>query len=477
MDTVTTPGTPLSLSGQYWPCLHVTAAQGRARLSVPGNWPSTHSALAAATRGRHNRGVIRGVGGAVGVSRGRGRGRIEGAAAARPGSRGGAMNGLKGWCAVLDVRPHGESPESVKVLRLTLPNDLPGDRREQAKQKPVGKAFAMVANRSSNGHSLASECIKSNDGDEEIIKVYLKARAEGSMNHEEHVNQLKSEVRYIQEARSSLKKLREDLSSKLENRQGDKQHAQVMLEKQNGSWLYPERLRADSWEEQEEDCSGEDVEKIRQTAKRLFTKLQEAEKRHQLEKKAFERTVSQYQEEVEQTSSALRRAEKSVVEKEVQVDELQRLLAGMEKEHRSLLLKMKEGEAELARLRSVEGDKLAEQDRSAQLEKEVAMLREKIHHLDDMLKSQQRKVRQMIEQLQNSKTVIQAKDAMIQELKERVAYLEAENLEMHDRIEHLIEKQVSRGGHSSRARSKSEYVSSKRLTGPKPLPLIRVVET
>lgn len=32
-------------------------------------------------------------------------------------------------------------------------------------------------------------------------------------------------------------------------------------------------------------------------------------------------------------------------------------------EHRSLLLKMKEGEAELARLRSVEGDKLAQQDR------------------------------------------------------------------------------------------------------------------
>ncbi|XP_054038915.1 tuftelin isoform X2 [Rissa tridactyla] len=360
------------------------------------------------------------------------------------------MNGLKGWCAVLDVRPHGETPESVKVLRLTLPNDLPGDRREQAKQKPVGKAFAMVANRSSNAHSLASECIKSNDGDEEIIKVYLKARAEGGTNHEEHVNQLKSEVRYIQE---------------------------VVLEQQNGSWLYPERLRDDSREEQEEDCSGEDVEKIRQTAKRLFTKLQEAEKRHQLEKKTFERTVSQYQEEAEQTSAALRRAERSVAEKEVQVDELQRLLAGMEKEHRSLLLKMKEGEAELARLRSVEGDKLAEQDRSAQLEKEVATLREKIHHLDDMLKSQQRKVRQMIEQLQNSKTVIQAKDAVIQELKERVAYLEAENLEMHDRIEHLIEKQVSRGGHSSRARSKSEYVSSKRLTGPKPLPLIRVVET
>ncbi|NXX99850.1 TUFT1 protein, partial [Centropus bengalensis] len=142
---------------------------------------------------------------------------------------------------------------------------------------------------------------------------------------------------------------------------------------------------------------------------------------------------------------------------EVEVDELQRLLAGMEKEHRALQLKMKEGEAELARLRGLEGDKLAERDRSAQLEKEVAMLREKIHHLDDMLKSQQRKVRQMIEQLQNSKTVIQGKDAMIQELKERLHPLQ--NLEMHDRIEHLIEKQVSRGGPSSRVRSKSEYVS------------------
>ncbi|XP_014816301.1 PREDICTED: tuftelin [Calidris pugnax] len=388
------------------------------------------------------------------------------------------MNGLKGWCAVLDVRPHGETPESVKVLRLTLPNDLPGERREQAKQKPVGKAFAMVANRASNGHSLASECIKSNDGDEEIIKVYLKGRAEGSVNHEEHVNQLKSEVRYIQEARSSLKKLREDLSSKLESRQGDKQHAQVVLDQQNGTWLSPpERLRGDPWEEQEPAWAGEDVETLRQTAKRLFAKLQEAEKHHQLEREAFERTVSQYREEAEQAGSARRRAERNAAEKEVEVEELQRLLAGMEKEHGGLLLKMKEGEAELARLRSVEGDKLAQQDRSAQLEKEVATLREKIHHLDDMLKSQQRKVRQMIEQLQNSKTVIQAKDGMIQELKERVAYLEAENLEMHDRIEHLIEKQVSRGGHSSRARSKSEYVSSKRLTGPKPLPLIRVVET
>lgn len=39
----------------------------------------------------------------------------------------------------------------------------------------------------------------------------------------------------------------------------------------------------------------------------------------------------QYQEDAERTGSALRRAEQSAAEKELQVEELQRLLAGMEK--------------------------------------------------------------------------------------------------------------------------------------------------
>ncbi|XP_038238910.1 tuftelin isoform X2 [Dermochelys coriacea] len=380
------------------------------------------------------------------------------------------MSGVRSVCTLAELRPDGDNPDSVKVLRLTLQNDLPGERRDQVKQKPVGRAFAMVANRSSNGHSLASECIKSSDGHEEIIKVYLKARAEDKVKHEKN-------------ARSSLKMLREDISSKLESRQGAKtnlQCAKVTFENQNGVWRYADGLHRNSLEDQEDDYSGEDIEKIRETAKRLFTKLQEAEKRHQSDKTAFEMTASQYQKEIEQTSAALKKAEEGMMEKEVKLEEVQRLMSGMEKEHQSLLLKMKEGEAELEKLRSLQNDKLAEQDRSAKLEKEVATLREKIHHLDDMLKSQQRKVRQMIEQLQNSKTVIHAKDVIIQELKERVAYLEAENLEMHDRIEHLIEKQTNPGSHSTRARSKSEYVSSKRSAkplGPKPLPLIRVLET
>ncbi|KAJ7307246.1 hypothetical protein JRQ81_009242 [Phrynocephalus forsythii] len=366
------------------------------------------------------------------------------------------MSGARSLCTLVDLQPEGgDNPDSVKILRLTLQNDLPGERPDQTKEKPVGRAFAMVANRPASSHTLASECIKTNNGDEEIIKVYLRTRVEDRAKHEKSLHRLKSESYHLEE---------------------------LPLEKTNG--IRPHRIpfcRSLSVSQQDEPAyPGDDISVMRETTKRLFSKLQEAEKRHQSDRAAYETSISHYRREAEQSGWALRKAEDDLQEKDLKLDELQRLLTGMEKEHQALLRKMNEGEAELEQLRSAERDKLEEQERSAKLEKEVAILREKIHHLDDMLKSQQRKVRQMIEQLQNSKTVIQSKEGIIQELKERVAYLEAENLEMHDRMEHLIEKQANPDAPGPRPRSKSEFLSSKRLTkavGPKPLPLIRVVET
>nr|XP_060614071.1 tuftelin isoform X2 [Anolis sagrei ordinatus] len=365
------------------------------------------------------------------------------------------MNGERSLCTLVDLQPEGDGPDSVKILRLTLQNDLPGERREQAKPKPVGRAFAMVANRPTSSRTLASECIKSSNGDEEIIKVYLKARAEDKAKHDKGLlHRLKSDSSLPQEPQP---------------------------EKPNGVRLHRNAShRSLSASQDDPAYPSEDISIMRETTRRLFSKLQEAEKRHQSDRAAYETSISHYRREAEQSGSALRKAEMALEGKDVKLDELQRLLTGMEKEHQVLLQKMQDGESELERLRSLEGDRLAEQERSAKLEKEVATLREKIHHLDDMLKSQQRKVRQMIEQLQNSKTVIQSKDSIIQELKERVAYLEAENLEMHDRMEHLIEKQTNPGTLSTKSRSKSEYASSKRFAkpvSPKPLPLIRLVET
>ncbi|CAK6439276.1 unnamed protein product [Pipistrellus nathusii] len=365
------------------------------------------------------------------------------------------MNGTRGWGALVDVRP--EEPTAAGR-----------------------KTYAMVSGHSPS-HSLASELVESNDGHEEIIKVYLKGRSGDKMIHEKNINQLKSEVQYIQEARSCLQKLREDISSKLDRDPGESHHQQeiqVVLERPNGFSQSPKTLYSSPPEV--DTYMNEDAESLRKTVRDLLAKMQKAEQRHQADRVAFEVTLSRYQREAEQSHTALRRAEDRAEQKEVEIRELQRRLLGMETEHQAALERVREGEAALEELRSKNADCRAEQERAADLEKEVAGLREKIHHLDDMLKSQQRKVRQMIEQLQNSKAVVQSKDASIQELKEKMAYLEAENLEMHDRMEHLIEKQVSHANFSTQTWAKTENLGSVRIAkppGPKPMPLIRVVET
>ncbi|XP_018878071.1 tuftelin isoform X4 [Gorilla gorilla gorilla] len=335
------------------------------------------------------------------------------------------MNGTRNWCTLVDVHPEDQAAAGRKT-------------------------YAMVSSHSA-GHSLASELVESHDGHEEIIKVYLKGRSGDKMIHEKNINQLKSEVQYIQE---------------------------VVLEKPNGFSQSPTALYSSPPEV--DTCINEDVESLRKTVQDLLAKLQEAERQHQSDRVAFEVTLSRYQREAEQSNVALQREEDRVEQKEAEVGELQRRLLGMETEHQALLAKVREGEVALEELRSNNADCQAEREKAATLEKEVAGLREKIHHLDDMLKSQQRKVRQMIEQLQNSKAVIQSKDTTIQELKEKIAYLEAENLEMHDRMEHLIEKQISHGNFSTQARAKTENPGSIRISkppSPKSMPVIRVVET
>ncbi|XP_053447786.1 tuftelin isoform X2 [Nycticebus coucang] len=335
------------------------------------------------------------------------------------------MNGTRNWCTLVDVHPEDRAAGSVDIFRLTLQSELTGDELEHIAQKAGKKTYAMVSSRSTS-HSLASELVESSDGHEEIIKVYLKGRSGETMTHEKNISQLKSEVQYIQEARNCLQKLREDISNKLDRDPGEslrQQEIQVILEKPNGFHQSPTTVYSSP---AEVDTCTNDVENWRKAMQDLLAKLQETERQHQSDRVAFEVTLSQYQREAAQSHAALQREEGRVEQKEAEVGELQRRLSGMETERQVLLAKVREGEVALEELQSKTADCQAEREKAATLEKEVTGLREKIHHLDDMLKSQQRKVRQMIEQLQNSKAVIQSKDSTIQELKEKVAYLEAE---------------------------------------------------
>ncbi|XP_006006128.1 tuftelin 1a [Latimeria chalumnae] len=374
------------------------------------------------------------------------------------------MSSGRSVCTVADIRTDNGSASNVQRLRMTLQGmpytNSSAKQQNNFRQKPVGKAFALIPPKPANETSHWNiEHLKPTEEKVEIIKVYLEAKAKNQTNHEQNVKDLQEEVQQIQETCYTLTKFRENIAEKLNRKKSD---ASPMNEQM-----------------QVEVQSDEETEKMREMTKKLYARLQEAERKHQAEKKALEGKASHYRQELAHTGEALRSAKDGLEERDLKIEELQRLMNGMEQEHKTLLVKMKESEKELTEMRMLNQNSQQLQTRSVQLEKEVSTLREKIHHLDDMLKSQQRKVRQMIEQLEVSKTHIQEKDKIIQDLQEKVSFLEAENREMHDRMAYL---ETNQGASTSTFRSlgSTELLLRKTPLPSMPnkrLPLFRVVET
>lgn len=308
----------------------------------------------------------------------------------------------------------------------------------------------------------------------EVIKVYLEARPKKT----ESVRMLTDEVTQIQEVRYCLKTLREQMAA----RQNSKNHKYpvngIRVNKPssqpavtNGNTVL---IESDA---HVEDNQEESV-RLREASKRLYAQLKEMEKRHQEEREKLQAESNAYFLRLADQSEQLQKAEEKSEERGQKVEELQRLLGSMEIESGILKDKMAAQEAELQQLKADREEEQKEK-RRAELEREVAVLKEKIHHLDDMLKSQQRKVRHMIEQLQNSRTVIQERDRVIMDLEEKVAFLEAENREMHDHMEYFLAGQDPLSLTSTE--NKPEIVYSKPLTpstqSNKALPFIKVIET
>ncbi|XP_056237264.1 tuftelin 1a [Seriola aureovittata] len=382
------------------------------------------------------------------------------------------MNGMtRSLCTVEDIR-NQDYGEGCRRLRLTLHDQSQAARStEQHRDKPVGRAFALV--QPSNDRTvLTSEPVKSTEEQVEVIKVYLEARRQEQQKHQQSLKMLSDEVSQIQEVRYCLKTLREQMAAK------SKPHT-------NG-WKVgvPFRKSVSPAPKGGAKADGQDADdeaertKLREVSKRLYAQLQEAEKKHQEEKERLQAEGNRLRDCLSDQEEKLKTTEEASERKDKRIDELQRLLGGMEHESATLREAIRSREEELRELRKIREEGQKGDQRAEQLEREVAILKEKIHHLDDMLKSQQRKVRHMIEQLQNSRMVIQERDRVIKELEEKVAFLEAENREMHDQMDYFL------GGQRS-----SSYLSSERnpqivyskpikpsTSSNKPLPFIKVIE-
>ncbi|KAB1276950.1 Myocardial zonula adherens protein, partial [Camelus dromedarius] len=97
---------------------------------------------------------------------------------------------------------------------------------------------------------------------------------------------------------------------------------------------------------------------------------------------------------IDEANKKMQAAEISLEEKDQRIGELDRLIERMEKERHQLQLQLLEHETEMS-AEITDADK----ERYQQLEAASASLRERIRHLDDMVHCQQKKVKQMVEEV------------------------------------------------------------------------------
>uniref|UniRef100_A0A9J8CDX2 Tuftelin 1a n=2 Tax=Cyprinus carpio TaxID=7962 RepID=A0A9J8CDX2_CYPCA len=306
--------------------------------------------------------------------------------------------------------------------------------------------------------------------------VYLEDRKEAQARHQQSLKMLSEEVSQIQEVRYCLKNLREQMAAKSHR----SEHKLVLSGPRKVNGTHSALTQALNGLERQDSVDEQEKEKMREASKRVYAQLQEAEKKHQDEREKLLAEAQQYKKQLSEQSEYLKRVQQSKEQQDQQIEDLRRLMGGMEQESSTLRDQLMTREAELLQLRELREEGHAGRERWGleEVEKENAILKEKIHHLDDMLKSQQRKLRQMIEQLQNSRMVIQERDRVIRELEEKVAMLEAENKQMHDQMDYYLGSQRSNSYLPSDSNAQIVYSKPLRPSTQtnKSLPFIKVIE-
>ncbi|XP_014846160.1 PREDICTED: tuftelin-like isoform X1 [Poecilia mexicana] len=369
----------------------------------------------------------------------------------------------------------GEEDQKTSDLRRTL--RLPLQDQDQAgriseRHSSKESSIAVVLPQKPSEQKQRAALITPTEEKVEVIKVYLGARSEAVQS----VRMLTDEVSQIQEVRYCLKTLRQQMAARQNSNFNKVPENDFRVNKPNYQPPITNNNNNVALDIQLED-NQEDSAKLREVTRRLYAQLKEMEKQHQEERDRLEAESNEYRIRLAEQSERLQAVELQSEEKGQQVEELQRLLESMRIESGLLKDKMEAREAELLQVKEDNKEGVENDERCTELKKQVAVLKEKIHHLDDMIKSHQRKLRFMIEQLQQSRTVLQERDRVIMDLEEKVAFLEAENKELHDHMDHFLS---GRDPPALSTENKPEIVYSKPLipTSPtnKVLPFIKVIE-
>ncbi|XP_043101239.1 myocardial zonula adherens protein isoform X2 [Puntigrus tetrazona] len=154
--------------------------------------------------------------------------------------------------------------------------------------------------------------------------------------------------------------------------------------------------------------------------------LQEEQKKYREEIEALQAQLDDYMRRLEEAERNAQIAEAKIAERDQRIAEVDRLLNCMAQEKGDLIKKLCECEQRLRGLDETDHADTAVAKQSEQLKAEAAELKERIKHLNDMVFSQQRKVKAMIEEVETLRAKVAQKDMFIAELLDRIAIVECE---------------------------------------------------
>ncbi|XP_059391132.1 myocardial zonula adherens protein isoform X2 [Carassius carassius] len=155
--------------------------------------------------------------------------------------------------------------------------------------------------------------------------------------------------------------------------------------------------------------------------------LQEQQRKYREEIEALQAQLDDYMKRLEEAERNAQIAEAKIAERDQRITEVERLLNCMAQEKGDLIQKLCECEQRLRGLDETDHADKAVAKQSEQLKEEAAELRERIKHLNDMVFSQQRKVKAMIEEVETLRATVAQKDMFISELLDRIAIVECES--------------------------------------------------
>ncbi|TRY97197.1 hypothetical protein DNTS_000485 [Danionella cerebrum] len=191
--------------------------------------------------------------------------------------------------------------------------------------------------------------------------------------------------------------------------------------------------------ESSQEAKTQELKELSARLKREYEEqLQEQHKKYQEQIEALQAQLDNYMKKLEEAERNAQIAEAKISERDQRISEVERLLNCMAQEKGDLIKKLCECEQRLRGLDQTDHVDNAVAKQTEQLKGEAAELRERIKHLNDMVFSQQRKVKTMIEEVETLKAKVAQKDMFIAELLDRIAIVECENNELEDKLKYFM---------------------------------------